>query len=35
MISVLRRTAYFKDAMRNQRAWEQRYRETVLAGQGH
>ncbi|MES1940361.1 aspartyl/asparaginyl beta-hydroxylase [Salinisphaera sp. T5B8] len=32
MISVLRHTAYFKDAMRNQRAWEQRYRETIAAG---
>lgn len=29
MLSVLRRTAYFKDAIRNQRAWEQRYREAT------
>ena len=31
MLAVLRRTAYFKDAMRNQRAWEQRYREMIAA----
>lgn len=29
MLTLLRRTAYFKDAIRNQRAWEQRYRETM------
>lgn len=31
MLAVLRRTAYFKDAIRNQRAWEQRYREATAA----
>lgn len=29
MLAVLRRTAYFKDAISNQRAWEQRYREAT------
>lgn len=29
MMWVLRRTAYFKDAQRNQRAWEARYRELM------
>ena len=33
MIRVLRRTAYFKDAYRNQQAWEERYRR-VLAASG-
>jgi beta-hydroxylase len=32
---LLRRTAYFKDAQRNQRAWEARYREFLaLSGDG-
>lgn len=31
MLTVLRRTAYFKDAIRNQRAWEARYQETLAA----
>ena len=30
MLIALRRTAYFKDAIRNQRAWEQRYREMMV-----
>ncbi len=34
MLSVLRRTAYFKDAIRNQRAWERRYRDTMAANNG-
>jgi beta-hydroxylase len=29
MLKVLRRTAYFRDAQRNQRAWEERYREVL------
>jgi beta-hydroxylase len=29
MLRVLRRTAYFRDAQRNQRAWEERYREVL------
>jgi beta-hydroxylase len=29
MLKLLRRTAYFKDAQRNQQAWEDRYREAL------
>jgi len=31
-LAALRRTAYFKDAQRNQREWEARYRELLAAG---
>ena len=29
MMKGLRRTAYFRDAQRNQQAWEERYREVL------
>lgn len=31
-LRVLRHTAYFRDAQRNQRAWEERYRELIGSG---
>jgi beta-hydroxylase len=31
MLTALRRTAFYRDAMRNQAAWEKRYRETIGA----
>lgn len=31
MLAALKRTAYYKDAIRNQRAWEKRYREMIAA----
>jgi beta-hydroxylase len=33
MMRLLRRTAYFKDAQRNQREWEERYRRLLAQGQ--
>ena len=31
MMLALRQTAYFKDAYRNQQAWEKRYRAKITA----